>query len=585
MIEALIGFAALLSLSFLRVPIAISMVIVGFVGMSYSRSLFAALNNVGETAFGAAINYELSVVPLFVLMGNFVTRARLSEELYTASNAFLGHRKGGLAMATIVACGGFSAVCGSSLATAATMSKVAMPSMRRYGYDDGLAAGSIAAGGTLGILIPPSVLLVIYGILTQTSIGKLFAAGVVPGIIGILFYLMAVRAVISIWPHLGPRGERTSWPDRFKALQGVWGVLLLFACVMGGIYGGVFSATEAAGIGAIFAFVFYAARQVTGSELLNHFAVAASAGLVALLLVIVVSPLVGAVPDNFTFRAVMLCLGLGILPLLLFVLVKGVLNSSSLQTHQNLIQRGIACWRAEIVDNVWRALVTIIATAAVFFALGTFAMRGNSGDFTGYFAENSLFIVSCTIFGYFIMRLVIAANFWGDIYQTLLESAGTTAMLFTVLIGALVFANFINYTTFPQTLLGIAATFKENPWFVLIAILVIYVLLGCVFESLSMILLTVPIFFPLIKDLGPGFGLGPVEVAVWYGIVVVVITEISLITPPVGLNVFVLRGVLPDVKTSTIFRGVTAYWIADIFRLALIVGVPVLSLWLPSFVK
>jgi len=438
MTEALIGFAALLSLSFLRVPIAFSMVIVGFIGMSYSMNLPGALANVGQTAFDAAINYELSVVPLFVLMGNFVTKARLAEELYTASNAILGHRKGGLAMATIVACGGFSAVCGSSLATAATMSKVAMPSMRRYGYDDGLAAGSIAAGGTLGILIPPSVLLVIYGILTQTNIGKLFAAGVIPGIIGILFYLLAVRAVITIWPHLGPRGERTNWPGRFRALRGVWGVLLLFVFVMGGIYGGIFSPTEAAGIGAFGAFIFAVVRRTMD----------------------------------------------------------------------------------------WRAF-----------------------------------------------------------YSVLLESAATTAMLFTVLIGALVFANFINFTQFPQTLLGIAENFKENPWYVLIAILVIYVLLGCVFESLSMILLTVPIFFPLIKELGPGFGLGPVEVAVWYGIVVVVITEISLITPPVGLNVFVLRGVLPDVKTSTIFRGVTAYWIADIFRLALIVSIPALSLWLPSFVK
>ena len=416
-------------------------------------SLEGALANVGQTAFDAAINYELSVVPLFVLMGNFVTRARLSEELYTASNAFLGHRRGGLAMATIVACGGFSAVCGSSLATAATMSKVAMPSMRRYGYDDGLAAGAIAAGGTLGILIPPSVLLVIYGILTQTSIGKLFAAGVLPGIVGVAFYMLAVRAAITLRPALGPRGERTEWPGRLRALRDVWGVLTLFVFVMGGIYGGVFSPTEAAGIGAAGAFLFAVTRR--------------------------------------------------------------------------------------------------------------------SMDLRGFF-------------------------------DVLMESAATTAMLFTVLIGALVFANFINVTDFPQTLLGIAANFAESPWLVLAAILLIYILLGCVFESLSMILLTVPIFFPLIQEMGPGFvppfwhlldpavgagpGLDPTEVAVWFGIVVVVITEISLITPPVGLNVFVLRGVLPDVRTTTIFRGVTAYWIADLFRLALIVGVPSLSLLLASYV-
>ncbi|MEN8195866.1 MAG: TRAP transporter large permease [Pseudomonadota bacterium] len=430
MTEALLGFAALLTLSFLRVPIAFSMVLVGFAGMIFANSLQGALANVGQTAFDAAINYELSVVPLFVLMGNFVTRARLSEELYAASNAFLGHRKGGLAMATIVACGGFSAVCGSSLATAATMAKVAMPSMRKYGYDDGLAAGAIAAGGTLGILIPPSVLLVIYGILTQTNIGKLFAAGILPGIVGILFYLLAVRAVIAFKPHLGPPGERQGWARRREALSRVWGVIVLFVIVMGGIYGGVFSPTEAAGIGAFGAFLFALARR--------------------------------------------------------------------------------------------------------------------------------------------------ALN-WSVFYDVLLESVGTTAMLFTVLIGALLFANFINFTTFPQTLIEAAGTFRDRPWLVIVAILVIYVLLGCVFESLSMILLTVPIFFPLVQELGYD--------PIWYGIVVVVITEISLITPPVGLNVFVLRGVLPDVRTTTIFRGVTAYWIADLFRLAVIVLIPALSLWLPSFVK
>ncbi len=430
MSEALTGLALLLFLSFMRVPIAFSMVVVGFGGMVMAIGLQGAMANVGQTAFDAAINYELSVVPLFVLMGNFVTRARLSEELYAASNAFLGHRKGGLAMATIVACGGFSAICGSSLATAATMAKVAMPSMRKYGYDDGLAAGSIAAGGTLGILIPPSVLLVIYGILTQTSIGKLFAAGVIPGIVAVAFYLLAVRSVIMFRPHLGPAGDRQPWSERFQALSRVWGVVLLFAIVMGGIYGGVFTPTEAAGIGAFGAFVFALTRRVL----------------------------------------------------------------------------------------TWRVF-----------------------------------------------------------YEVLLESAGTTAMLFAILIGALLFANFINVTDFPQRLLAIAAVFSDTPWLVILAILVIYVALGCVFESLSMILLTVPIFFPLVIELGYN--------PIWFGIVVVVITEISLITPPVGLNVFVLRGVLPDVSTTTIFRGVTPYWIADLFRLAVIVGFPALSLWLPQFVR
>ncbi|MEZ5657610.1 MAG: TRAP transporter large permease [Burkholderiaceae bacterium] len=430
MSEALIGLAAVLILSFLRVPVAIAMGIAGYFGMAAMIGPDGAMANVGQTAFDAAVNYELSVVPLFVLMGNFVARARLSEELYNASYSFLGHRKGGLAMATVVACGGFAAICGSSLATAATMSKVAIPSMRRFGYADDLAAGSIAAGGTLGILIPPSVLLVIYGILTQTNIGKLFAAGVVPGIVGILFYLLAVRAVVMVRPQAGPAGERATAGERMQALSRVWGVLMLFILVMGGIYGGLFSPTEAAGIGAFGAFVFAWARKTL----------------------------------------------------------------------------------------TWRTL-----------------------------------------------------------YEILLESAGTTAMLFTVLIGALLFANFVNLTDFPSALLNLAAQYRETPWLVIVAILVIYVALGCVFESLSMILLTVPIFFPLVTALGYD--------PIWFGIVVVVITEISLITPPVGLNVFVLRCVLPDVSTGTIFKGVTPFWIADLFRLAVIVGIPALSLWLPQFVK
>jgi tripartite ATP-independent transporter DctM subunit len=333
-------------------------------------------------------------------------------------------------MATIVACGGFSAICGSSLATAATMAKVAMPSMRKYGYDDGLAAGAIAAGGTLGILIPPSVMLVIYGILTQTSIGKLFAAGILPGLVAVCFYLLAVRSVIMLRPALGPAGERQSWAQRWQALTRVWGVVLLFVIVMGGIYGGVFTPTEAAGIGAFGAFLFALSRRA----------------------------------------------------------------------------------------------------------------------------------LSLQVF-----------------YHVLLESAATTAMLFSVLIGALLFANFVNITDFPRALLELAANFRDTPWLVIAAILVIYIVLGCVFESLSMILLTVPIFFPLVIELGYD--------PIWFGIVVVVVTEISLITPPVGLNVFVLRGVLVDVSTTTIFKGVTPFWVADLFRLTVIVWFPALSLWLASFVK
>ena len=427
MAESLLGFAVLLLLVFLRLPIAFAMAIVGVAGFALLVNWQASFALVGQTIFGTALTYELSVLPLFILMGNFVNRAGLSQELYDASHAFLGHRRGGLAMATIVACGGFSAICGSSLATAATMSKVAMPSMRRYGYADSLAAGAIAAGGTLGILIPPSVILVIYGILTETSIGKLFAAGVLPGLVGILFYLGAVQLVIRRTPSLGPPAERTDWPGRLAALAGVWGVILLFVLVMGGIYTGAFTPTEAAGIGAFCGFLFALYRRAL----------------------------------------------------------------------------------------TWRILGAVLA-----------------------------------------------------------ESARTTAMLFTILFGALLFANFVNTAGLPTALIEFANGFDVAPIVVIAIILAIYVLLGCVFESLSMLLLTIPVFFPLVAELGYDL--------IWFGIIAVVVTEISLITPPVGLNVFVLRGMLPEISTGVIFRGVTPFWCADIARLALLVGVPGISLALPK---
>ncbi|MBB1486216.1 TRAP transporter large permease, partial [Oceanospirillum sediminis] len=272
MITALTGFAILLLIIVvLRVPIAFAMGIVGFFGFAFMQGLSfdnfmdfrwaGALSMAAKRVVDTAQEYSLSVIPLFILMGNLVTKSGLSHELYRASNAFLGHKKGGLSMATVVACGGFSAICGSSLATSATMAKVAMPPMRKYGYSDSLATASIAAGGTLGILIPPSVILVIYGLLTETSIRELFAAGFIPGFLGILLYLGAVRYVVWRTPEAGPCGEKLSWPERLKALNGVWGVLILFTIVMGGIYLGIFTPTEAAGIGAGGAFVIALARK------------------------------------------------------------------------------------------------------------------------------------------------------------------------------------------------------------------------------------------------------------------------------------------------------------------------------------
>ena len=428
-----IGFAALLVLVFLRMPIAFAMGLVGFAGFGYLTGWKPSLSMVGTLVSETALSYGLSVVPLFILMGNLVSRAGLSGELYAASHAFLGDRRGGLSMATIVACGGFSAICGSSLATAATMSKVAMPPMRRYGYSDSLASASIAAGGTLGILIPPSVILVIYGLMTETSIRELFAAGFIPGLVGVLFYLGAVQWVVWRRPEEGPRAERTPWRGRLAALGGVWGTLLLFVLVMGGIYGGLFTPTEAAGVG---------------------------------------------------------------------------------------------------------------AGGAFFIALARGALT------------------------------------WRSLLEVLTDSARTTAMLFTVLIGALIFSNFVNRGGLPTGLLSLVTGYDLPPLAVIAIILAIYLVLGCVFESLSMLLLTIPIFFPVVQGLGYA-GLGPEAILVWFGIVAVVVTEISLITPPVGLNVFVLSGVLKDVTTSTVFKGVTPFWCADIGRLALLVAFPAISLALP----
>jgi C4-dicarboxylate transporter, DctM subunit len=426
MIEALLGLLAAFILIFARVPLMVALGIVGFVGFGLLTSWRPAFSLIALTTKSSVLNYYLSVIPLFVLMGNFLTRAGISRELYNAAYALMGHFRGGLAMATIMACGGFSAVCGSSLATAATMAKVSMPSMREYGYDDRLATGSIAAGGTLGILIPPSVILILYGVLTETNIGKLFAAGMIPGLIGLLGYLLAVRYVTWRNPDMGPAGPKLSWPDRLAAFKGVWAVLALFVVVIGGIYGGFFTPTEAAGVGAGISFLFALLRR------------------------------------SMDLRA--------------------------------------------FVD-------------------------------------------------------------------VLVDSARTSAIMFGVLIGATMFSEFINYTGMHTSFLDWVTGTDVQPWVVIAAIVGIYLVLGCVLESLSMILLTVPIFFPIIVELG----FDPV----WFGIVVVVSVEIGLLTPPIGINVFVLRSVLPDVPTSTIFRGVTPFWIADIVRIALITAIPAISLFLP----
>ena len=434
MFEALIGFAALFALVLLRVPIAIAMIIVGTAGFAALRNWNAALNLLGNAAFETGLSFTLSVIPLFILMGNLLTISGVSQSLFSTAHHLLHRMRGGLAMATIVACGGFSAVCGSSLATAATMSKVAMPSMRKAGYADSLATGSIAAGGTLGILIPPSVILIIYGLLTEADIGKLFIAGIIPGLLGVLFYLGAIWVTVLLKPDLAPNAPEDMKLER----RDVWGVLAvvgLFAVIMAGIYGGFFTPTEAAGVGAATAF--------------------------------------------------------------LIALVSGGL------TFEKLYTAGLNCAR-------------------------------------------------------------------------------TTAMIFAIIIGAEVFSNFISYAGVPDALLAIVQSLDVNAYVVILVLVLIYLVLGAVLESLSMILLTVPVFFPLVTSLDFGGGLlaDPEYVLIWFGIIVVVVTEISLISPPIGLNVFVLRSVLTDVPLRTMFAGILPFWLADILRLALLIAVPVLSLLL-----
>jgi C4-dicarboxylate transporter, DctM subunit len=427
MVESLIGFAALLGLAFVGVPLGFAMLLVGLVGFMVERNLNAALSMTGQQVLDFSTNYGLTVLPLFVLMGTFIHRARLSEELYDATNAWLGHRRGGLAMATIAACAGFAAVSGSSLATAATMSKVAMPPMRRFNYADSLASGTIAAGGTLGILIPPSVPMVIYGILTETDIGKLFIAGIVPGLLLVVLFFAAISLVTLIRPEMGPRGERMTWPQRWRTMQKVWGIVVLFVVVLGGIYVGVFTPTEAAAIGAA-----------------------------------------GA---------------------MLFALGRGMLDLTAL-------------------------------------------------------------------------------------FRSLVDAGRTTAMIFLVGFGALVFANFINLAGLPAAMVDWIDSLDVSPVGVVLAICLIYIVLGCVFDSLAMLLLTVPIFFPIVEPLG----IDPV----WFGIVVIIVVEIGLITPPIGMNVFMVNTVLRDIDIWTIFNGVWPFLVATLVGLGLIIVFPQIALFLPG---
>ena len=422
-----LGVVLLMVLLFMRMPIAVAMGVVGVLGMGVVVGFEAGLSILRTAPFAAIAKYGFSVVPLFILMGSFCFHAGVSRDLYNTVNKWIGHFRGGLAMATVGACAGFAAVSGSSLATAATMGTVALPEMKKYKYSPELATGAIAAGGTLGILIPPSVVLVIYGILTEQSIAALFLAGFIPGILEALFYIVTISIVCRINPEAGPAGPKSTFKEKVVSLKDTWPILTLFVIVIGGIYAGVFSPTEAAGIGAFFALIIALGKKKLGRK-----------------------------------------------------------------------------------------------------------------------------------------------NFFSSLEDTM----KSTAMIFTILIGAMVLGYFLTATRLPFELANIVTGMELSRYVILGMILVVYVLLGCIMIPMAMVILTIPIVFPLVT--AQGFD------PIWFGIITVRIFEIAQITPPVGMNVFVMKGVAPDIPMGTIYRGVIPFFIADLFHLILLIVFPQVALFLPG---
>ncbi|MCG8337504.1 MAG: TRAP transporter large permease [Proteobacteria bacterium] len=421
-----IGIAILLVLLFSRMQIGVAMGLVGFCGFAYIIGFDAALGLLKTVPYATFSQQSLSVIPLFILMGSFCFSAGISEDLYRGIHKWLGHLRGGLATATVVACACFAAISGSSLATVATMGKVAMPEMRRYNYSAALATGSIAAGGSMGILIPPSVILIIYGIITEQSIGKLFLAGFIPGLLEGIFYIITIRVITGRDPKAGPRGPEAPFREKIMALRSTWEVAILFLVVIGGIYLGWFTPTEAAGVGAFGAF--------------------------------------------------------------LLTIIRKKLNRNS-----------------------------------------------------------------------FVKSLV--------------DTSMTSGMLFAIILGAMVLGYFLSVTRLPHELATVVSTLPVNRYVILILILITTLVLGCVMDSMAIVLLTIPVFYPLILELG----FDPI----WFGILVVRVTEMGLITPPVGLNVYVIKGI-SGTPMKTVFKGIYPFLIADLCEVILLIAFPQITLFLPN---
>lgn len=425
------SFPVLLVMIFARVPIGLAMLIVGVVGSwlvtGNWNPILAQFKNLTQSTFAS---YSLSVIPLFLLMGQFATLGGMSQSLFRAAATWVGHKKGGVAIATVGACAGFGAICGSSLATAATMGQVALPELKRFGYSGTLSTGSLAAGGTLGILIPPSVILIIYAVLTEQNIAKLFMAAFLPGLLALLGYIVTIAIYVRIHPESAGQRERAPYAERFRVLVDIWPVVLLFLLVIGGIYTGIFTPTEAAAIGAV-------------------------------------------------------------------------------------------------------------GTALVALLGGGLTLRG--------------------------------------FMDAMLGTASSTAMLFFIILGAAALNTFLALSQLPQFLSEYVITQGFSPWLILVIVLILYLILGCVMDSLSMILLTIPIIYPVMTGLD--FGLPPEDFAIWFGILVLIVVEVGLITPPVGMNLFIINAMAKETPLVQTYRGVLPFVASDLIRVAILAAFPAVTLY------
>ncbi|MGH8668098.1 MAG: TRAP transporter large permease [Burkholderiales bacterium] len=426
-------FFGALVLMALRMPVAVAMLVVGAAGYAAINGVSPLLSTLNRLTFSKFANYTLLVIPLFLLMGEFATKGGMNTALFRAGRAWFGHWRGGLAVATIGGCAAFGAICGSSLATAATMTKVAGPEMRKLGYSPALWTGTLAAGGTLGILIPPSVILVIYAVFTEQSIGALFIAAMVPGVLAAVQYMLVVNLYTRFVPGAARQLDKASWRERLVSSHQIWPVLLVFGVVVAGIYRGWFSATEGAGVGAF----------------------------------------------------------------------------------------------ATLVLAVWRG-----------------GMR------------------------------------WQGLRESLLSTGETTAMMFLIMLGAEMFSAALASSQMPTLFAQKVAALEASPVVIMFAILLVYFILGCFMESLAMVLLTLPVFIPLVLSLD--FGMGKDAVLVWFGILVLIAVEVGMITPPFGLNLFLINAMAKDVPMGETYKGVLGFCAMDLVRVIALVFVPALALWLPG---